>query len=64
MNKVQQAFNELDYEVQQLLLTEDWMQANGAPRKLLGFIHDQIEQKTKKCTLEYFILKHDDWRKY
>lgn len=64
MNKVKRAFQELDWDVKQLLMVEDWMQANGAPRKLLGFIHDQIKHKTSRCVMEYFVLKHDDWRKY
>jgi len=57
-------FEELDYDVQYLFNVEDFLQAHGAPRILIGFMHGLIKEEIGEEKTDYFLLKDDTWRKF
>ena len=59
-----EVFDALDYEDRMLLEMEDWMYANGAPKKMIKFIHGMIKESLGECTMKFFLLKDPSWRKH
>ena len=63
-NSAKEWFKELDRDVQAMLLIEDLIRSENAPQYMLSFMHGLIKEKVGQCTMEFFIVKDDSWRKY